>query len=80
MEAVNETLDAWEQRLSDAFKGKAYDALDMTLVDVIEKYPLLDPQPFYDMIEGMRMDLVKFRYDTWDELYTYCYRVACTFR
>lgn len=26
----------------------------------------------------MRMDLVKSRYDTYDELYEYCYRVAGT--
>lgn len=31
-----------------------------------------------DMIDGMRMDLVKSRYDTYDELYEYCYRVAGT--
>ena len=30
------------------------------------------------MIGGMRMDLVKSRYDTYDELYDYCYRVAGT--
>ena len=30
------------------------------------------------MIDGMRMDLVKDRYETFDELYEYCYRVAGT--
>jgi hypothetical protein len=30
------------------------------------------------MIDGMRMDLVKSRYETYDELYEYCYRVAGT--
>ena len=35
-------------------------------------------QPFRDMIEGMRMDLVKSRYRTFDELYGYCYKVAGT--
>jgi len=30
------------------------------------------------MIDGMRMDLVKSRYKTFDELYEYCYRVAGT--
>ena len=29
-------------------------------------------------IDGMRMDLVKPRYDTYDELYEYCYKVAGT--
>ena len=30
------------------------------------------------MIEGMRMDLVRSRYRTFDELYGYCYKVAGT--
>lgn len=30
------------------------------------------------MVDGMRMDLVKSRYQTFDELYEYCYRVAGT--
>lgn len=30
------------------------------------------------MIQGMRMDLVKSRYKTFDELYLYCYYVAGT--
>lgn len=30
------------------------------------------------MIDGMRMDLIKPRYETFDELYEYCYRVAGT--
>ncbi|WP_223642035.1 phytoene/squalene synthase family protein [Corallococcus sp. EGB] len=33
-------------------------------------------QPFQDLISGMEMDLTKLRYDTWEELDLYCYRVA----
>ncbi|EEC85034.1 hypothetical protein OsI_32341 [Oryza sativa Indica Group] len=35
-------------------------------------------QPFRDMIEGMRLDLTKSRYRSFDELYLYCYYVAGT--
>jgi phytoene synthase len=38
----------------------------------------VDIQPFRDMIDGMRMDLVKSRYHSYDELYEYCYKVAGT--
>jgi phytoene synthase len=38
----------------------------------------MDIQPFRDMIEGQRMDLYRSRYQTFDELYLYCYRVAGT--
>ncbi|KAA3464464.1 phytoene synthase 2, chloroplastic [Gossypium australe] len=34
--------------------------------------------PFMDMIEGMRLDLLKTRYNNFDELYLYCYYVAGT--
>eukprot|EP00188_Purpureofilum_apyrenoidigerum_P000184 Plantae.Rhodophyta-Purpureofilum_apyrenoidigerum.ctg10714.p1 GENE.Plantae.Rhodophyta-Purpureofilum_apyrenoidigerum.ctg10714~~Plantae.Rhodophyta-Purpureofilum_apyrenoidigerum.ctg10714.p1 ORF type:complete len:368 (-),score=57.70 Plantae.Rhodophyta-Purpureofilum_apyrenoidigerum.ctg10714:269-1372(-) len=77
-EELERALQSWQERLAAVFEGNARDALDLALVDVVEKYPLLQPQPFTDMIEGMRMDLEKFRYETWDELYTYCYRVAAT--
>ena len=59
------------------FEGKPYDVLDAALTDTISKFPL-EVQPFNDMVEGMRMDLFKSRYQTFDELYEYCYRVAGT--
>lgn len=31
-----------------------------------------------DLIAGVRMDLTVGRYDTWDDLWVYCYRVAST--
>ena len=31
-----------------------------------------------DLIEGVRMDLTISRYETWDDLWLYCYRVAST--
>ncbi|KAI5073391.1 hypothetical protein GOP47_0011404 [Adiantum capillus-veneris] len=70
-------LDRWEQRLEDIFEGKPYDMLDAALADTVSKFPI-DIQPFRDMIDGMRMDLVKARYENFDELYLYCYYVAGT--
>mmetsp|Transcript_12346 Transcript_12346/g.26669 ORF Transcript_12346/g.26669 Transcript_12346/m.26669 type:complete len:397 (+) Transcript_12346:362-1552(+) len=70
-------LDRWEERLEAIFEGRPYDVLDAALTDTLTQFPL-DIQPFRDMIEGMRMDLVKTRYETFDELYEYCYRVAGT--
>jgi len=70
-------IDRWEERLEAIFNGRPYDSLDATLSDTVSLFPL-DIQPFRDMIGGMRMDLVKSRYETFDELYEYCYRVAGT--
>ncbi|XP_044478607.1 phytoene synthase 2, chloroplastic-like isoform X1 [Mangifera indica] len=70
-------LDRWESRLEDLFQGRPFDMLDAALADTVAKFPV-DIQPFRDMIEGMRMDLKKSRYKTFDELYLYCYYVAGT--
>jgi len=72
-----QALDRWEERLEGLFAGRPYDVLDAALTDTISRFPL-DIQPFKDMVEGMRMDLTKTRYETFDELYEYCYRVAGT--
>lgn len=72
-----QALDQWERRLEAAFEGRPYDVLDAALTDTITQFPL-HIQPFRDMIEGMRMDLTKHRYATFEELYEYCYRVAGT--
>ena len=72
-----EALDKWEERLENIFAGKPLDVVDATLADTVSKFPV-DIQPFRDMVDGMRMDLVKPRYETFDELYEYCYRVAGT--
>ena len=72
-----EALDRWEERLEGIFEGKPVDVIDATLCDTLSRFPV-DIQPFRDMIDGMRMDLVKPRYETFDELYEYCYRVAGT--
>nr|BAU24764.1 phytoene synthase [Euglena gracilis] len=73
-------LREWEQRLDLMFDGKAVDALDYALAESLKVFPG-KKQPYYDMIEGMRMDLPvvgQQRYQTWDDLYLYCYRVAST--
>ncbi|XP_039124901.1 phytoene synthase 2, chloroplastic-like isoform X2 [Dioscorea cayenensis subsp. rotundata] len=70
-------LDRWELRLEDLFAGRPYDMLDAALSDTVSRFPV-DIQLFKDMIEGMRMDLKKSRYENFDELYLYCYYVAGT--
>ena len=72
-----ETLNRWEQQLESVFGGKPVDDLDVALVDTLERFPI-DIQPFRDMIAGQRMDLYRSRYETFEELKLYCYRVAGT--
>jgi 15-cis-phytoene synthase len=71
------TLDQWEQNLESIFAGHPIDAVDVALIDTLERFPI-DIQPFRDMIAGQRMDLYRNRYETFEELELYCYRVAGT--
>lgn len=72
-----ETLDRWEKQLESVFAGQPLDNPDVALVDTLQRFPM-DIQPFRDMIAGQRMDLYRSRYETFEELKLYCYRVAGT--
>lgn len=75
-------LSAWELRLENLWQyGDVVDVYDLCLLDCRIKYPTMDITPFMDMIRGMLMDvpdLGQDRYDKFDELHLYCYRVAGT--
>lgn len=75
-------LSSWEIRLENLWKyGTVEDVFDLCLLDVRIQYPNLEIIPFVDMIRGMLMDvpdLGQDRYETFDELHLYCYRVAGT--
>jgi phytoene synthase len=43
--------------------------------DTVVRYRL-SSRPFLELIDGMQMDLTRSRYDTFEELHQYCYRVA----
>lgn len=71
-------LADWETRLDDIFAGGGRDALDLAMADAVGNFPDLNISPFKDMIKGMVMDVEQARFDTFDDLYLYCYRVAGT--
>ncbi|NEQ98683.1 MAG: phytoene synthase [Cyanothece sp. SIO2G6] len=72
-----ETLMQWEQDLEAIFRGCPIEDPDVALVDALKRFPI-DIQPFRDMIAGQQMDLYRSRYETFDDLNLYCYRVAGT--
>lgn len=75
-------LSSWELRLENLWKyGEVVDVYDLCLLDSLVRYPNMDITPFLDMIRGMLMDvpgLGQDRYESFDELHLYCYRVAGT--
>ena len=63
------------ERLAAAADGCALVPRDLALVDAIERFGV-SPQDLADVISGVEMDLVRTRYQTFEELQDYCYHVA----
>ncbi|MDJ0729871.1 MAG: phytoene synthase [Crocosphaera sp.] len=72
-----ETLQQWQDHLEYLFKGHPLDDEDVALVDTLQRFPV-EIEPFEDMIAGQQMDLYRNRYETFEDLKLYCYRVAGT--
>ncbi len=80
------TVQKWKQKLEEVFEDKTgqQKALtqnrDFVLIawqDLLKTYKIPRELPF-DLIQGVLMDTTTKRYETFEELYVYCYRVAST--
>ncbi|HRI48520.1 MAG TPA: presqualene diphosphate synthase HpnD [Ignavibacteriaceae bacterium] len=67
----------WRRELEKAFNNESeFSLLNKTASTISQfKIPI---EHFFDLIKGMEMDLSKNRYQNFEELRTYCYRVAST--
>ena len=70
-------LARWRTELDAVFAGTSEHPIGVALQDAVRRFHL-PRQPLDDLITGVEMDLRRRRYETWDELYEYCYRVAST--
>jgi phytoene synthase len=69
-------LDEWRKALDRTFDGNYGDSLILPAFhDVTIKYRI-PSRFFYDVIDGAEMDLSLSRYETFDDLRQYCYKVA----
>lgn len=68
-------LDQWRQELEDCYHGNPRHPILRALQPVVERFKI-PKQYFHDLIDGMEMDLVKTRYETFEELNKYCYHAA----
>jgi len=66
-------IGLWRESLADNFAGEP--ALAPAIREIIRKY-MIQPSYFRDILEGVEMDLEPRRYETFEDLQTYCYRVA----
>jgi len=69
-------LEAWAEQLTLAQHSGAIDHPVLAVfLDTARRYQIPMQYPF-ELIEGMRMDLNQTRYETFEELRVFCYRVA----
>ena len=63
------------RRLAQCYRGEAEGPVFTALAQVARQYQI--PQEYFDdVLDGMEADLVKTRYEDFEELRQYCYRVA----
>lgn len=68
-------LDSLRQELLQTYAGKPNHPLFVELKESINRYSI-PAEYFLKLIEGCEMDITKSRYETFEELKEYCYRVA----
>lgn len=66
-------LAVWKHALCESFEAEPPLAAEVRAV--MAKYRI-SPDLLTEIIRGCEMDLVPVRYETWDDLRRYCYRVA----
>lgn len=68
-------LEAWRGQLHDALAGRYAHDLHPAFHHTVTRYAI--PAPYlFDVLDGVGMDLEPVVYETFDDLYRYCYRVA----
>ncbi|SDN39284.1 phytoene/squalene synthase family protein [Alkalicoccus daliensis] len=75
----NISLEDFQTQLNQFADGELIteDPLWIALKDTFKKYPM-DLQPFYEMLQGQKMDLNHSKYKTLSEVLDYSYHVAST--
>ncbi len=74
---VRQRVDRWQEELERCYQGQPTHPITLALADVAKRYPV-PKESFAGLIEGCRMDLVKKRYATYEELLVYSDLVATT--
>lgn len=68
-------LAAARDRLRRCYAGDRQGPLFTALGGAVDSFHM-PPEFFEELVNGVEMDFTINRYQTWDDLYTYCYRVA----
>jgi phytoene synthase len=72
-----EEMARYREALDDCYAGRGATPELRALADSVARFKI-PRQPFEDLVLGLEMDLSVARYDTFQDLALYCYRVAST--
>lgn len=86
--AAVEAVESWRKLLEEAYrnsnevktqnsKTESQNLIFIAWKDLLSKYKIPQKLPF-ELMEGVLMDTTFKRYETFEDLYVYCYRVAST--
>jgi phytoene synthase len=75
-EEIQRLLEEWKSRLKACYAGKIEnDPILMAWQDTLKSFPIPIEYPL-DLMDGVAMDIEFKPFETFDELYVYCYKVA----
>jgi phytoene synthase len=73
--SVPDRLSAWQRELDATYEGRPSHPITIALADALQHFAI-PKSAFVALIDGCRQDMVKTRYETFDELLGYCELVA----
>jgi len=74
-QSVLDRLDAWQGELDATYAGSPSHPITLALSDALQHFAI-PKSAFMALIDGCRQDMIKTRYETFDELLGYCELVA----
>jgi phytoene synthase len=70
-----QALDEWQRELDAAYAGNPTHTITIALADALQHFAI-PKSAFVALLDGCRLDMVKTRYETFEELLHYCDLVA----
>jgi len=74
-ENIPQRLDEWQRELDAAYTGTPAHPVTIALADALQHFAI-PKSAFVALLDGCRQDMVKTRYETFEELLEYCDYVA----
>jgi phytoene synthase len=75
--SIRQRLDDWQRELDVCYAGRPNHPITIALADALEHFAI-PKSAFVALIDGCRQDMVKSRYEDFDELLHYCELVAAS--